>query len=229
MPVMQQRHRDVIGLALVAIGVFAVFPLYLGWDGGPAGSAMIDGLAYGFGALRYAAPVVIIISGAFLVLQPNIARIEPIRAGFICLLGSLTLAYAAGTFGLGPEGARQGFFDKGFMYERGGYVGDGLLYGASSAVGNIGAHTLAIFLFLAAMVLLTGASLAAILTATGSSVAGATRVLTTNAPSMREPKITRRPKRVVVPEPEDDDLLQVTAPDDFGPELPAEFEPEPEP
>lgn len=228
-PVMQQRHRDVIGLALVAIGVFAAFPLYLGWDGGPAGSAMIDALAYGFGALRYAAPVVIVVSGTVLVLQPHIARIEPIRAGFVCLLGSVSLAYAAGTFGLGPQTTRQGYFDKGFMYERGGYLGDGLLYGASSAVGTIGAHTLAIFLFLAAMVLLTGASLAAILTATGNSVAGATRVLTTSAPSTRDPRVTRRPKRVVVPEPEDDELLQVSAPDDFGPELPSQFEPEPEP
>jgi S-DNA-T family DNA segregation ATPase FtsK/SpoIIIE len=226
---MQQRHRDVLGLGLVAIGVFAAFPLYLGWDGGPAGAAMIDALAYGFGALRYAAPVAIVLAGAWLVLRPSIARAEPIRAGLICLLGSVSLAYAAGTFGLGPEGVRHGFFDKGFMYDRGGYLGDGLLYGASSAIGNIGAHTLAIFLFLAALVLLTGASLAAILTATGNSVAGATRVITTSAPSMREPRITRRPKRVVVLEPEDDELLQVSAPDDFGPELPAEFEPEPEP
>jgi DNA segregation ATPase FtsK/SpoIIIE, S-DNA-T family len=217
MPVMQQRHRDVIGLALVAIGVFAAFPLYLGWDGGPAGDAMVDGLAYGFGALRYAAPIAIIAAGAFLVLQPSIVRFQPIRAGLICLAGSIALAYAAGTFGLGPETMRAGYFDKGFMYERGGYLGDGLLYGASSAIGNIGAHTLAVFLFLAAMVLLTGASLAAILTATGNSVAGATRVLKTSAPVSREPRITRRPQRVVVPEPEDDDLLHVSTPDDFGP------------
>ena len=227
-PVMQQRHRDVLGLALVAIGVFAAFPLYLGWDGGPAGAAMVDGLAYGFGTLRYAAPVVIVLGGAALVLQPHVARTEPIRAGLLCLLGSVSLAYAAGTFGLGPAGTRQGYFDKGFMYDRAGYLGDGLLYGASSAVGNIGAHTIAVFLFLAALVLLTGASLAAILTATGNSVAGATRVLTTSAPSGREPRFTRRPKRVVVPEPEDDDLLQVSTPDDFGPELPVELEPEPE-
>ena len=44
-PVIEQRHLDLFGLALVACGVFLVFPLYLGWDGGQAGDGVVDGLA----------------------------------------------------------------------------------------------------------------------------------------------------------------------------------------
>ncbi|MES1194150.1 MAG: hypothetical protein ABUM26_07470, partial [Solirubrobacterales bacterium] len=33
-PVIEQRHLDLFGLALVACGVFLIFPLYMGWDGG---------------------------------------------------------------------------------------------------------------------------------------------------------------------------------------------------
>src|SRR5436309_1978061 len=42
---LDQRGRDVLGLALVAIGVFMGFVLWAGWDGGGAG----HGLAVGFG------------------------------------------------------------------------------------------------------------------------------------------------------------------------------------
>ena len=39
LPALEQRHLDLIGLGLVALGVFLAFPLYLGWDGGAAGHA----------------------------------------------------------------------------------------------------------------------------------------------------------------------------------------------
>jgi hypothetical protein len=45
LPALEQRHLDLIGLGLVALGVFLAFPLYLGWDGGAAGQAATDGLA----------------------------------------------------------------------------------------------------------------------------------------------------------------------------------------
>ena len=38
-PLLEQRHLDLIGLGLVAIGVFLAFPVYFGWDGGAAGQA----------------------------------------------------------------------------------------------------------------------------------------------------------------------------------------------
>ena len=34
MPALEQRHWDLIGLALVAVAIFLAFLIYLGWDGG---------------------------------------------------------------------------------------------------------------------------------------------------------------------------------------------------
>ncbi len=34
---LEQRHFDLIGLIMIAIGVYSAFVLYLGWDGGAVG------------------------------------------------------------------------------------------------------------------------------------------------------------------------------------------------
>jgi S-DNA-T family DNA segregation ATPase FtsK/SpoIIIE len=46
---LEQRHLDVIGLFLVAAGVYLVFVLFFGWDGGKVGYGIETGLAYLFG------------------------------------------------------------------------------------------------------------------------------------------------------------------------------------
>src|SRR5919107_438592 len=69
MPVLEQRHLDLTGLGLVALGVFLAFPLYLGWDGGEAGQAVVDGLTYAVGQVAYAAPAAIAATGALFVLR----------------------------------------------------------------------------------------------------------------------------------------------------------------
>src|SRR3954452_1173083 len=63
LPVGEQRHLDLAGLGLVAVGVFLAFPLYLRWDGGTAGQALIDGLTWAVGAIGYATPVVLVAAG----------------------------------------------------------------------------------------------------------------------------------------------------------------------
>src|SRR4051794_3896472 len=70
LPVLEQHHVDLAGLALVAAGVFLTFPLYLGWDGGAAGEALVDGLTWAVGRVAYATPVVLVASGALLVMRP---------------------------------------------------------------------------------------------------------------------------------------------------------------
>ena len=119
------------GSALVALGVFLAFPLYLGWDGGAAGQAATDGLAYAVGQVAYAAPVAIVAAGALFVLRPVLPTVRPFRAGALCLFAALTLMLAAGTFGIGPDGARDGYWDAPFFEPRGGIVGDALLYGVA--------------------------------------------------------------------------------------------------
>ncbi len=66
-------------------------------------------------------------------------------------------------------------WDADWVRPRGGVVGEGLYWGASTALGTVGAHIIAVFLFLAAVLLLTGASVAGVVKATTDSVSTTTR------------------------------------------------------
>ena len=46
---LEQRHLDLIGLFLVAVGVYLVFVLFFGWEGGKVGYGVETGLTYLFG------------------------------------------------------------------------------------------------------------------------------------------------------------------------------------
>jgi DNA segregation ATPase FtsK/SpoIIIE, S-DNA-T family len=162
LPVFEQHHLDLAGLALVAAGVFLTFPLYLRWDGGAAGEALVDGLTWALGRVAYATPVVLVAVGALLVLRPVLPALRPFRAGGACLLGAALLA-----FGGGGEPVR----------EHGGVAGRALHDGAAFAVSEIGAGILTVFLAVAGALLITGASVAGVLRATSSHVAETTRVL----------------------------------------------------
>jgi S-DNA-T family DNA segregation ATPase FtsK/SpoIIIE len=219
-PVIEQRHLDLIGLGLVAIGVFLVFPLYLGWDGGAAGHAAKHGLTYAVGQVAYAAPVAIVVAGALFVLRPVLPAVRPFRAGALCLFAALTLMLAAGTLGIGPSGVRHGYWNPSFFEPRGGIVGDALLYAVASAVSTIGAHILALFLLVAGVLLLTGASVAGVLQATSSSLVDTTRAI-----GRVVPVPTRRPERQEAqPAPERDDDQREPDPEPFGPPEPVDSE-----
>jgi len=234
LPVLEQRQLDVIGLGLVAIAVFLAFPLWLGWEAGAAGEAVTDALKLAVGEVAYAAPLALGALGALVVLRPVLPAVRPIRTGALCLFAAVTLALAAGTFGLGADGERPGFWNRPWMEEHGGAVGEALLYACTKAVGTVGAHILAVFLFVAGMILLTGASVAGVIRATHSGVADTTRALRTAVPA----RVPRREQPAEPPEP-DGEEVQVTAttvrapsldaseryPDIFG----ADDEPEPEP
>jgi S-DNA-T family DNA segregation ATPase FtsK/SpoIIIE len=218
-PVIEQRHLDLFGLALVACGVFLVFPLYLGWDGGQVGDAVVRALALAVGTLRYLAPVGVIFAGAVVVLGPVLPSVRPFRTGGICFVLALALMFAAGTLGLGPHTIRDGYWHQDFLRDRGGYLGEALFYASNNLIGSIGTHILALFLFLAGLLLLTGASLAGILKATGGTVAESTRALRTARPPRAEAgapvtaaakaATTGRP-RVKVPEPDADMVVKAT-------------------
>jgi S-DNA-T family DNA segregation ATPase FtsK/SpoIIIE len=214
LPALEQRHMDLIGLGLVALGVFLAFPLYLRWDGGAAGHAATDGLAYLVGQVSYAVPVAIVAAGAILVLRPVLPSVRPFRAGALCLFAALTLMLAAGTVGIGPDGARVGYWNAPFFEDRGGIVGDALLYCVATAVSTIGAHILAVFLLVAGILLLTGASVAGVLRATGSGLADTTRAIGRTVPAR-----TRRPAPIEPELPE-----QPVEPEPYHPPEPADSE-----
>ena len=213
LPALEQRHLDLIGLGLVAIGVFLAFPLYLGWDGGAAGQAATRGLAYAVGQVAYAAPAAIVATGALFVLRPVLPTLRPFRAGGLCLFAALTLMLAAGTFGIGPDGARQGYWDAPFFEPRGGIVGDALLWAVASAVSTIGAHILALFLLVAGVLLLTGASVAGVLRATGSGLADTTRAIGRVVPvPARRPRRPAQAPEPAEPDPVDEPAAAPTSP-----------------
>src|SRR5687767_8397480 len=107
----EQRHLDLIGLGFVALSIFLAFTVWLGWDGGRAGDAVVGGLKWLVGAVHYAAPLAAMAAGVLLVLRPVLPAVKPIRAGTICLFLSTTLGLAAGTFGFGTYLVREGHFD----------------------------------------------------------------------------------------------------------------------
>jgi S-DNA-T family DNA segregation ATPase FtsK/SpoIIIE len=191
LPLLEQRHLDLIGLGLVALSVFLAFLLYGGWQGGRAGDAMLDGLGWAFGTIRYLAPVALAAAGAILVLNPVLPAVRPFRSGGICLFAGLTLALAAGTFGLGP-GGDQVLWEREWVTDRGGLVGEGLFWVTSTLLGVVGTHIVALFLFIAAVLLLTGAT-----------VAGVVHQAAETTKSFRKlpPKPKAKPTRIVPPEP----------------------------
>jgi DNA segregation ATPase FtsK/SpoIIIE, S-DNA-T family len=172
LPTLEQRHWDLIGLALVAVAIFLAFLLYLGWDGGQGGGWVVDELGELVGRMRYVVPVGLLAAGAVLVLRPVLPAVRPFRAAAACLLVAGCLGFAAGTVGLGPDD--------------GGLVGDGLHDATSSLLGDVGSHIIAVFLFIAGVLLLTGASVASVIKATGNSVSHAGRTAVTRIRTPRE-------------------------------------------
>jgi DNA segregation ATPase FtsK/SpoIIIE, S-DNA-T family len=82
-PKLDQRHFDVIGLALVATAIFFSFVVYMDWDGGQAGDAAVEGLQVLIGAVHYLVPAALMAAGAILVLRPVLPAVRPFKTGAI--------------------------------------------------------------------------------------------------------------------------------------------------
>jgi S-DNA-T family DNA segregation ATPase FtsK/SpoIIIE len=166
LPTLEQRQLDLIGLGLVALALFFGFLVYAGWDGGRAGSNAVEGLRWLLGAAHYLVPVALAAGGAILMLRPVLPAVRPFRAGAICLFVACTLGLSAGTLGVGPGGSRPEWWDPEWVKTRGGMTGELFDWVVTTLAGTIGAHILAVFLFLAGVLLLTGASVAGVIKAT---------------------------------------------------------------
>jgi DNA segregation ATPase FtsK/SpoIIIE, S-DNA-T family len=165
---LEQRHLDLIGLGLVAVGVYLGFVLYVGWDGGPVGEWLKRALENAAGRIAYVAPLALAGWGLALVMRPFLAAPGALNAGGVLLLASLLLAFAAQTAGLGPEHpVRHGYFEQRFFTAHGGASGETLYWAATTLFQRLGAQILAVLMFASGLLLLTGTTVAGSLSRAG--------------------------------------------------------------
>jgi DNA segregation ATPase FtsK/SpoIIIE, S-DNA-T family len=136
------QHPELWGLALIALGVFLGSVVYLGWNGGYVGRALADGLNALIGSASWGMPVTLVVLGGLMVARSALVDVRPFRAGLGILAFGLMIA-------LGRD--------------QGGDLGRVLGGAVGVAVGATGSTILGILLLLVGALLLSGASLGAIL------------------------------------------------------------------
>ncbi len=89
---------------------------------------------------------------------------RPLRSGTICLVLALALAFAAGTLGFGPgRTPTAGFWSAAVLKPRGGLLGGVEFYVTGHLLSTAGADILAVFLLIAGVILLSGATFASVI------------------------------------------------------------------
>ena len=207
LPELEPHHVDIISLGLIALGVLLGGVAYAGWDGGALGNGAVTALRFVLGALGYVVPAALIVAGGLVLAREVRPPVRPLRTGVLCLVGAITLALAAGTLGVGP-GALHGtdFWRAPLFEDRGGIVGQAELWVTSRLISTLGADILAVFLFVAGVILVTGAGVAGVVRATRAGVVGTTRVIRRSTEGMaatrgRPPATAAARARVAASEP----------------------------
>jgi DNA segregation ATPase FtsK/SpoIIIE, S-DNA-T family len=143
------QHPELIGLGLVALGLFLGSLFYLGWEGGVVGAAIADWGQDAIGAAVYGAPLVLVVLGALMLARSALVDVRPFRTGLALSLVGLVLTLGSA---------------------HGGLAGDGLESGAARLLGDTGALILGATLLLAGVLLLSGASVGALLRGSGHAL-----------------------------------------------------------
>jgi DNA segregation ATPase FtsK/SpoIIIE, S-DNA-T family len=137
-----QQHPELIGLALVFVGAFLAIPLWLEWDAGVVGEKIVSGLDGLVGEARILVPLALLVIGGLMVGRSSLVSVRPFRTGLVVTcLGLMTI--------LGEE--------------RGGATGEALELLFGRLLGETGTTILGFFGLVAGILLLTGASLGAII------------------------------------------------------------------
>jgi S-DNA-T family DNA segregation ATPase FtsK/SpoIIIE len=147
-------HPEFWGLGAVALGLYLGAVLYFGWNGGYVGGWLGDGLDRLVGDAKYVFPVVLGVLGALMVARSALVDVRPFRTGLAVLGCGLMIT-------LGKD--------------QGGYLGQLLGGGVGVAIGATGSLLLGSVLLLAGSLLLSGASLGAILRRSGRGLHVAAR------------------------------------------------------
>jgi DNA segregation ATPase FtsK/SpoIIIE, S-DNA-T family len=136
------HHHELLGLGLLCAGLFLAFVTWLEGNGGIVGTTIADWLDALLGTARVGVPVVLVALGALMVARASLVDVKPFRTGLVLLsVGAMVL--------LGEE--------------RGGAVGSAFDAVFGRLIGGTGTFILGLFLCWAGALLLTGASLGAML------------------------------------------------------------------
>ncbi len=144
-----QHETELLGLALVALGLVFSAILYLGLDGGAVGSWLAMALEDVMGDAAYVLPLVLLALGGLLLARSDLLDVRPFRLGVgVGFLGLATL--------LGKDS--------------GGWIGMAVGGTLAALIGETGAAIVGGALLLAGLFLVTGASTGAVLRRTGHVV-----------------------------------------------------------
>jgi S-DNA-T family DNA segregation ATPase FtsK/SpoIIIE len=150
----RSQHPELWGLGSVALGLFLGAVLYFGWNGGYVGGWLGEGLDRLVGDAKYVVPVALAVLGALVVTRSALVDVRPFRTGMAVLGCGLMIA-------LGKD--------------QGGYLGQLMGGAVGVAIGATGSLLLGVLLMLVGSLLLSGASLGAILRRSGRSLHHAAR------------------------------------------------------
>jgi len=158
--VRSHHENELLGLALLALGLVFCAILYLGLDGGAVGSWLTDALREVLGDAAYVLPVVLLTLGGLLLARSDLLEVRPFRFGVgVSALGLMTL----------------------LSMDSGGWFGMAIGGTLAALIGETGAAIIGGALLLGGLLLVTGASTGAILRRTGHVVkqasSGARRAL----------------------------------------------------
>jgi S-DNA-T family DNA segregation ATPase FtsK/SpoIIIE len=143
------QHPELVGLGLIALGVFLASVLYLGWNGGTVGDWIARAFEAVIGGAAYVVPVAATAYGALMVTRSALVDVRPFRTGLgVASFGVITTLGSA----------------------HGGALGRGLgdLFGL--ALGATGTTILGVFALVVGSLLLSGASIGALMRRSGHAV-----------------------------------------------------------
>ena len=144
-----QQHLELTGLGLVALGIFLVSVLYLGWSGGMVGGWIADGFTSAIGAAAYVAPVALLTIGGLMVARSALVDVRPFRTGLIVTAFGLMTALGSA---------------------HGGVLGDGLGTIFGTLLGTTGTTIVGVLALVVGALLLSGASAGALVRRSGHAV-----------------------------------------------------------
>jgi DNA segregation ATPase FtsK/SpoIIIE, S-DNA-T family len=144
-----EQHLELTGLALLALGIFLCFVLYLGWGGGMVGDVAALVVKGAIGTAAYVAPVTFIVVGGLMVGRSALVDVRPFRTGL--LVTSFGLLTALGS-------------------AHGGAFGRGLARLFGLLLGSTGTTIVGVLALVIGSLLLSGASVGALVRRSGHAV-----------------------------------------------------------